>query len=105
MNQDSSVSTVIGQQAGCPVVPSQQRQEIVLFSKMSKPSLGFTKPHVQWVLGALSLGLNHLECEADHSPPSSAPVKNEWNCTSVLPHAFMACFQFRKQVVTLNMLR
>lgn len=87
------------------MVPSQQRQEKLLFSETSKPSLEFTKPHVQWVLGALSLGLNHLECEAYHSPPSSAPVKNEWGCTSVPLQVSMARLQFHKQVVTLNMLR
>jgi hypothetical protein len=30
----------------------------------------------QWVLGALSLGVTQLGYEADHSPPSSAKVKN-----------------------------
>jgi hypothetical protein len=33
---------------------------------------GPTQPSVQWVLGALSLGRDN-----DHSPPSSAEVKNE----------------------------
>lgn len=55
--------------------------------------------------GGFSLGLNHLECEDDHSPPSRAPVKNEWVCTSVPLHAFMACLRLNKQAVTLNMLR
>ena len=27
------------------------------------------------------LGVKRLECKADHSPPSSAEVKNEWRCT------------------------
>jgi len=30
---------------------------------------------IQWVPGAISLGLKWLGCEADHSPPSSAKVK------------------------------
>jgi hypothetical protein len=30
-------------------------------------------------------------CDADHSPPSSAEVKNEWSYTSIHPHAFMVC--------------
>jgi hypothetical protein len=34
-----------------------------------------TQPPVQWVPGALSLGVKQLGCEADHSPPSSAEVK------------------------------
>jgi hypothetical protein len=34
--------------------------------------------------GALSLGVKQPGCEADHSPPSSAEVKNSWSCTSAL---------------------
>jgi hypothetical protein len=34
-----------------------------------------TKPPIQWVLGALSLGVKRPVREADHSPPSSAEVK------------------------------
>jgi len=33
-------------------------------------------PPIQWVLGALSLGLKRPGHEADNSPPSSAEVKN-----------------------------
>jgi hypothetical protein len=36
-----------------------------------------TQPPVQWIPGALSLGIKRLGREADHSPPSSAEVK-EW---------------------------
>jgi hypothetical protein len=36
------------------------------------------------VLGALTQGVKWLECEADHSPPSNAEVKNAWICTSTL---------------------
>jgi hypothetical protein len=35
--------------------------------------------------GALSLGVKRPERKADHSPPSSAEVKNAWNYTSTLP--------------------
>jgi hypothetical protein len=35
------------------------------------------------VMGALSLGVKCLKHEADdHSPPSSAEVRNVWSCTS-----------------------
>jgi hypothetical protein len=34
-----------------------------------------TQPPIQWVPGALSLGVKRPEREADHSPPSSAEVK------------------------------
>jgi hypothetical protein len=37
--------------------------------------LGSTQPPIQWVPGALSLGVKRAGREADHSPPSSAEVK------------------------------
>jgi hypothetical protein len=30
--------------------------------------------------------------QADHSSPSNAKVKNEWNCTFTSPHVFVACY-------------
>jgi hypothetical protein len=33
---------------------------------------------------ALSTGVKWLECEADHSPPARAEVKNVWSYTSLL---------------------
>jgi hypothetical protein len=43
----------------------------------SRLDLGPTQPPKQWVTGALSLGVKQPRREADHSPPSSAEVK-EW---------------------------
>jgi len=37
-----------------------------------------------------SLGVKRPGREADHSPPSSAEVKSEWNYTFILPDDFMA---------------
>jgi hypothetical protein len=48
-----------------------------LFTTASRPALGPTQPPIQWVPGALSLGVKRPGREADHSPPSSAEVK-EW---------------------------
>jgi hypothetical protein len=64
---------------------------IFLFSKSSKPALGFTQP-IQWVSGALSPGVKRQRREADHSPPSSAELKKIWiyTRTSTPPYAFMA---------------
>jgi hypothetical protein len=42
------------------------------------------------ILGALSLGIKRSGCEADHSPPSIAEVKNEWSYTSTPQYVFMA---------------
>jgi hypothetical protein len=50
---------------------------IFLWTTASRTALGPTQPPIQWVPGALSLGVKRPVCEADHSPPSSAEVK-EW---------------------------
>jgi hypothetical protein len=51
------------------------RLEIFLFTSTFRTALGPTQPPIQWVPGALSLGLKRPGHEADHSPPSSAKVK------------------------------
>jgi hypothetical protein len=43
------------------------------------------QPPIQWVPGVLSLGVKRPGSEADHSPPSSAEVKNAWSHTSTPP--------------------
>jgi hypothetical protein len=48
---------------------------IFLFTTMSGPALGPTQPPIQWVPGALCLGVKRPGREADHSPPSSTEVK------------------------------
>jgi hypothetical protein len=48
---------------------------IFLFSIASRLALGSTQPPIQWVPGALSLGVRRLGREANHSPPSRAEVK------------------------------
>jgi hypothetical protein len=58
---------------------------IFLFTTASRPALGPTQPPIQWVPGAVSLGIKRPGCEADHTPPSSAEVKNAWSYTSTLP--------------------
>jgi hypothetical protein len=51
---------------------------------------GPTQPPTQWVPGALSLGVKRPGREVDHSPPSSAEVKNAWSYISTPQYAFMA---------------
>jgi hypothetical protein len=41
-----------------------------------------TQPRSQCVTIGFSLGLKRPKREADHSPPSSAEVKNVWSYTS-----------------------
>jgi hypothetical protein len=56
---------------------SQQGLGIFLFTTEFGTALGPTQPPIQWVPGALSLGVKQLKHEADNSPPSSAKIK-EW---------------------------
>jgi hypothetical protein len=46
-------------------------------------ALGPTQPPIQWIPGALSLGVKRPGREADHSPPSSAEGKNVWSGETV----------------------
>jgi hypothetical protein len=57
---------------------------IFLFTTASRTALGPTQPPIQWVPGALSLVLKRPGREADHSPPSSAEVKE---CVELYLHA------------------
>jgi hypothetical protein len=59
--------------------------EIFPSTTASRPALGTTQPPIQWVPAAFFLGLKRPVCEADHSPPSSAEVKNAWSYTSTFP--------------------
>jgi hypothetical protein len=58
---------------------------IFLFTTASRMALGSTQPPIQWVPGALSLEVKRPGHEADHSPPSSAEVKNAWSYISTPP--------------------
>jgi hypothetical protein len=48
---------------------------IILEWTASRTALGLTQPPIQWVPGALSLGVKRPWREADHLLPSSAEVK------------------------------
>jgi len=54
---------------------SRQGLGIFLFTTASRLAMRPTQPSVQWVQGALPLWVKLTESEADHSPPSSAEVK------------------------------
>jgi hypothetical protein len=57
-------------------IMSRQELRIFLFTTVSRPALRPTQPPIQWVPGALSLGVKRPGHEADHSSPSSTEVKN-----------------------------
>jgi hypothetical protein len=77
-----------GRQMGRSSSPGRVKN--FLSSTSSKPALGPTQHPIQWVPGVLSPGLKRPGREADHSPPTSAEVKNTWIYTSTSPYAFMA---------------
>jgi hypothetical protein len=49
--------------------------EIFLFTTASRTAVGTTQSPTQWVPEILSLGVKRPGREADHSPPSSADIK------------------------------
>jgi hypothetical protein len=63
---------------------------IFLVSNMSRTDLGPTQPPIQWVPGALSLGVKRPGHEAHHSSPSTTEVNNAWSYTSTPQYVFMA---------------
>jgi hypothetical protein len=67
------------------------------FTTASRTALGLTQPPIQWVPGALSLGVKRPVREADHSPLSSAEVKNAWSHTSTPQYVFMAWCSVKAQ--------
>jgi hypothetical protein len=72
MSRNSSVGISTGYFLEELGLDSQQRKEIFLFFRASKPILGTT----QWLLGALSPDVKRQGFEANYSPPSIAEVKN-----------------------------
>jgi hypothetical protein len=69
---------------------SRQGLGIFLFTTVSRPAQRSIQLTIQWVPGALSLRVKRPEREADHSPQSSAEVKNTWSYISTPPYVFMA---------------
>jgi hypothetical protein len=70
-------------QVACP-------EEFRIFSfTLSVSALEPTQP-IQWVSGALCLGIKRPGFEADHSPPSSGEVKNARSYTPTPQYVFMA---------------
>jgi hypothetical protein len=76
-SRDSSVGIVLGYRLDDrgSGFDSWQGLRIFLFTMVSRTALGPTQPPIQWVPGAVSLGVKRPGREADHSPPSSAEVK------------------------------
>jgi cytochrome bd-type quinol oxidase subunit 2 len=65
-----------------------------LFSKMSRLSVWPRNPPIKWMLTLLSLAVKWPGCEADHSSPSGAEVKNGWTYTSSSLICFHSLYRY-----------
>jgi hypothetical protein len=74
---------------------SRQGLENFLFTTAPKPALGLTQPPVQWVTVSLSLEVKRLGREADHSPPTSAEMKNAWRYVYTPHYVFLEWCRFK----------
>jgi hypothetical protein len=61
-----------------------------IFATAFRPALEPTQSPILWAPGALTLEVKRPGREADHSPPSSAEVKNAWVYTTTPPYFFKA---------------
>jgi hypothetical protein len=68
-------STALGYKLEDRRFESRQGLGIFLFTTATRPALGPTQPPVQWLPGALSVGIKRPGHEGDRSPPPSAKVK------------------------------
>jgi len=82
-------------------VPGRDWEYFLFATDVPRPALGPNQPPIQWVPGALSLRVKRPGSEADHSPPSSAEVKNAWSYTFNPQYAFMALFSVRSMATAL----
>jgi hypothetical protein len=63
---------------------------IFLFSASSIPDLRPIQPPIKWISEVLSLPVARPEREVDHSPPTSAEVRETWIYIN-FPHASSCC--------------
>jgi hypothetical protein len=76
-SQDSAFGIATGYGLGDREVGVRVPVGSRIFSSVRRPDRlwGSLKPPIQWVPGALTLGVKRPGHEADHSPPLSAEVK------------------------------
>lgn len=60
--------------SSCPLLPETSQE--------------LTELQLQLTQGVFSPRIKRLECEAEHSFPSSIEDKNTWNYTTFFPYAF-----------------
>jgi hypothetical protein len=100
-SRDSSVGIALGY--GLDDRGFEYRQELGIFpfTTVSRPALGPTQPPIQRLPGDLSLRIKQPGRETEHSPPSSAVIKNAWSYTSTPQYAFMAWCSVKSTGTTL----
>jgi hypothetical protein len=81
-SRDSSVCVVKRLRAIRAVFDFREGLVIFLIAIASRLAVGSTQPPIQWVSGVFPPGVKWPGREADHSPPSSAEVKNAWRYNS-----------------------
>jgi hypothetical protein len=82
VSHGSSVNIVTRLEDGRPEFDPRQGQGIFLFFSVFRPALRPVQLPIQWVLGALSLGVKRPWRESDHSSSSSTEAENAWSYTS-----------------------
>jgi len=60
-------------------------QKILFVSKISRLAVGPTLPPIQWVQGAIALGINGQAHQAYHTFSFRVVVKNQWSYSSTPP--------------------
>jgi hypothetical protein len=86
MSRDSSVGIVTGYRPD---------------DTISRSTLGYIQPPIQWVLEALSLGVKQPGHEANHSPRSSAEVKEHVEVYLHSPNTSSRCGAYLSTRTTL----
>jgi hypothetical protein len=89
--------TYIGWTIGVLGFDSRRGLGIFLFTTVFRTALGPTQSPIQWVTGTLSLGVKRPGREDDHSPPSSAEVKEWMELYLHSQYAFMAWCSVKKK--------
>jgi hypothetical protein len=70
------VKKSLGYELDDPGIESIQAQEFFLFLKSSRPALELTYAPIKWTADSFPK-VKRPGCDVDHSPPSTAEVKNE----------------------------
>jgi len=65
-------------------IPGRGSDGYFLFATASRTVLGSSQPRIHWLPGVKQPGSG-----ADHSPPSSAEIKNAWSYISTPQYVFM----------------